>query len=69
MPESASLPVNVKLSGWFHQPFTSGERLGAAPMITGGVRSIRRVTEPLKELPPSDTVHENVVCPSVLKSR
>jgi hypothetical protein len=68
MCDSESLPAKLKLTGWFHQPFTSGARLGVEPATDGGVRSMRSVRFPVvvPELSELSTVQENGLCPSFL---
>lgn len=69
--ESESLPAKAKPTGWFHHTFASGGRLGVAPVITGGVRSIRSVTVPVvvPELSELSTVQEKLLSPSFLYAR
>ena len=38
-PEVASLPLQLIVTGWLYQPFTSARRAGAAEAATGGVES------------------------------
>jgi hypothetical protein len=43
-PEVASVPENETVSAWFHHPFESAARDGAAPLTVGGVLSSLTVT-------------------------
>jgi hypothetical protein len=52
MPDVASLPLKLMLTGWLYQPFASGPRLGDPPVTVGGVASLLTViTGVLKVLP------------------
>src|SRR4051794_27094054 len=39
MPDVASVPANVHLTEWFHQPALSAARAGVAPLMLGAVTS------------------------------
>ena len=50
MPDIASVPENLTVSGWLYQPFASGGR-PPAPLTTGGVASYCTVGPPVPVLP------------------
>src|SRR5436190_1404052 len=51
MPDVASFPWKAMLTEWFHQPFLSAARDGAAPVTFGAVASYLIEVVPVFELP------------------
>jgi len=62
IPEVASLPLQLIVTGFRYQPFASGERVGAAVTPVGGSASILIVFVVALTVPvPFDAEHERVV--------
>ena len=53
IPEVASLPLQLIVTGFRYQPFASAERAGAAAMLVGAVASILTVFVVTAVVPPS----------------
>jgi hypothetical protein len=52
MPEVASLPLQLIVTGFRYQPFASGERAGVAELAVGAVASILTVFVVTAVVPP-----------------